>query len=65
MMTDNKLQYLLIELKAKVKQSSGKLREDKLIEMINLIARTEIKLKQNGNSCPEEIEREIMKYLRN
>lgn len=62
-MIDNKLHFLLIELKAKVKESSGKIREDKLIYMINLIARTEMKLKQNGNSCTKEFEKEIMKQL--
>ena len=63
-MDENKLKSLLTELKAKVKESSGKIREDKLIYMINLMARTEMELKKIDNICTEEFEKEIMKYLK-
>ncbi|MBK8553932.1 MAG: hypothetical protein IPL53_23970 [Ignavibacteria bacterium] len=62
-MDENKLKSLLTELKAKVKESSGKIREDKLIYMINLMARTEMELRKNGNICTEELEKEIMKFV--
>ena len=63
-MDENKLKSLLTELKAKVKESSGKITEGELIQMINLMARTEMELKKNGNSRPEEFEKEIMKLVR-
>lgn len=62
-MNSNKLKSLLTELKVKVKASSGKIREDELIYLINLMARTEMKLKQNDNSFREELEKEISNYL--
>lgn len=62
-MNSNKLKSLLTELKAKVKESSGKITEDELIYMINLMARTEMKLKQMDKNSQEEFEKEIRKYL--
>jgi hypothetical protein len=63
-MINNKLQSLLKKLKTEVKESSGKTKEDKIINMINLIARTELNLKKNDYSHSEDFEREILKYLK-
>jgi len=63
-MIKNKLQSLLKKLKTEVKVSSGKVREDKILNMINLIAITELNLKKNDISHSEEFEREILKYLK-
>jgi hypothetical protein len=63
-MIKNKLQSLLKKLKTEVKESSGKAREDKILNMINLIAITELNLKKNDISHFEEFEREILKYLK-
>lgn len=62
-MNDNKLETLLMKLKAIVKQSSGKIREEDLLNMINLIARTEMELKQNSSICAEKYEKEIVKFI--
>ena len=58
------MQSALRELKTKVKDFSGKIREDELLQMINLVARTEMELKKIDNICTEEFEKEIMKYLK-
>jgi hypothetical protein len=63
-MIKNKLQSLLKKLKTEVKESSGKAKEDKILNMINLIAITELNLKKNDISHFEEFEREILKYLK-
>ena len=63
-MINNRLQSLLKKLKTEVKVSSGKVREDKILNMINLIAITELNLKKNDISHSEEFEREILKYLK-
>ena len=63
-MINNRLQSLLKKLKSEVKESSGKTREDKILNMINLIARTELNLKKNDITHSEEIEREILEYLK-
>ncbi|MBK7253001.1 MAG: hypothetical protein WBQ38_12540 [Ignavibacteria bacterium] len=63
-MKENKLQSLLTELKTKVKDSSGKIGEGELLNMINLIAKSEMLLRHKSNSCPEEFEKEILKLIR-
>lgn len=62
-MNENKLKSILTELKETVKESSGKIMEDELMHMINLMARAEMNLKKNNNIYPEEFEKEIMKFV--
>lgn len=62
-MKENNLHTMLNELKTKVKESSGKIAEGELINLITLIARAELELKKNGSGDPEIFEKEIMKFV--
>lgn len=63
-MKENTLETMINELKAKVKQSSGQIREDEQIYLINLLARAEMELKKNGSGSPEILKNEILMFLR-
>ena len=61
-MNNKNLILLLAKLKTKVKESAGKIEEDELIRMINLIAQSELELRQNNGNY-EEFEKEILKFI--
>ncbi|MBL8008379.1 MAG: hypothetical protein JNJ56_12680 [Ignavibacteria bacterium] len=61
-MNNKNLILLLAKLKTKVKESAGKIEEDELIRMINLIAKSELELRQNNGNY-EEFEKEILKFI--
>jgi hypothetical protein len=62
-MDQNNLKLLLEKLRTKVRDSSGKIREDELINMINVIAKTEMELRHNENGNTEEFVKEILKFV--
>ena len=63
-MDKSNLKLLLAKLKTKVKDSSGKIAEDKLISMINVIANAELELRHNDNGNTEVLEKEIMEFFK-
>lgn len=63
-MDQNNLKLLLEKLRTKVRDSSGRIGEDELINMINVIAKVEMELRRNDNGNVEECVKEILKYVK-